>query len=653
MIELIDRARARRRRRTSCAGGCEWFDAYEADGGVISTWQDMRTSPELSDLLQQVGGVGVHPPGRSCSTAATSATPRSTPRRCCSRSSSGCPTTCTRCGFTTETDAIDDHDRRSSAGASSPRRPSADGLRVHRRSARAARRRPIGARRRLPAVAGAGGLRGHRRPPPSSGDARALDWPALGLPEAHGGLGLGLPRGGHRRRGARPGGGTDALPGHRHPARPRRPGGRLRPSLLADVAAGTATGTSAIAEAGAGGRDDARDPGPSRRIGLGARRHQVPRARRRHASTSCVVVARRATRARRVRRARSGRGPPRRRCIDPTLPLADVMLDDVEVDGERVLVEPGDPGRRRPSSGPCRRPPTAIALSTVATCRAIFETTVAYAKDREQFGRPIGSFQALKHRLADCYLAVERAAALGYFAALTIAEDDDRRAVATSMAKAAAGDCQRLVARDGLQLHGGVGFTWEHDLHFLLKRAKAGELLFGTAAFHRAAWRGCSGWRRGMRLRFDDSVEAFRAELLEWLAANRPSAGGDGGGPVGVDRCTPRSGPDAGPARCSTPAGWCPAGPPSSAVATPGRSRPSSTSRSWPGPGCRAPPTCRASASWRRRSSTTARPSRSATTPCRILRGEATACLGMSEPGAGSDLASLSAPGRCSTATSG
>jgi alkylation response protein AidB-like acyl-CoA dehydrogenase len=127
-----------------------------------------------------------------------------------------------------------------------------------------------------------------------------------------------------------------------------------------------------------------------------------------------------------------------------------------------------------------------MALSTTATCRAIFEMTLQYAKDREQFGRPIGSFQALKHRLADLFLAVERAVSLAYFAALTIAEDDDRRAMATAMAKAAAGECQRLVVRDGLQLHGGVGFTWEHDLHLLLKRAKSGDLLFGSAASHRA-----------------------------------------------------------------------------------------------------------------------------------------------------------------------
>jgi alkylation response protein AidB-like acyl-CoA dehydrogenase len=170
--------------------------------------------------------------------------------------------------------------------------------------------------------------------------------------------------------------------------------------------------------------------------------------------------------------------------IDPTMPVATVRLHSVEVEADRVVLEPGAP--TTPIDHAMQEATTAMALSTVATCRAIFETTLQYAKDREQFGRPIGSFQAVKHRLADMYLAVERATSLAYFAALTIAEDDDRRAVATSMAKAAAGECQRFVAGNGLQLHGGIGFTWEHDLHFLLKRAKTGDLLFGTAASHRA-----------------------------------------------------------------------------------------------------------------------------------------------------------------------
>jgi alkylation response protein AidB-like acyl-CoA dehydrogenase len=165
--------------------------------------------------------------------------------------------------------------------------------------------------------------------------------------------------------------------------------------------------------------------------------------------------------------------------LDATQPMATVSFDGVEVSPDRVL-EGVDVERARDEAV------VAMAMSTVATCRAIFEMTLEYAKQREQFGKPIGSFQALKHRFATMYLEVEKASALGYFAALTIAEDDERRTTAASMAKAGASECQRLVARDGLQIHGGVGFTWEHDLHFWLKRAKAGDALLGNGAFHRA-----------------------------------------------------------------------------------------------------------------------------------------------------------------------
>ncbi|MDP1793965.1 MAG: acyl-CoA dehydrogenase family protein [Acidimicrobiales bacterium] len=164
--------------------------------------------------------------------------------------------------------------------------------------------------------------------------------------------------------------------------------------------------------------------------------------------------------------------------LDPTMPLAHVTLSDVEVSADRVLEI--DVAAARDEAV------VALALSTVATCRATFELTLEYAKQRHQFGKPIGSFQALKHRFANMYLEVEKAAAVGYYAALTIAENDERRNAAASMAKAAAGECQRLVARDGLQIHGGIGFTWEHDLHFWLKRAKAGDALLGNSAFHRA-----------------------------------------------------------------------------------------------------------------------------------------------------------------------
>jgi alkylation response protein AidB-like acyl-CoA dehydrogenase len=173
--------------------------------------------------------------------------------------------------------------------------------------------------------------------------------------------------------------------------------------------------------------------------------------------------------------------------IDPTMALADLTFTSVIVPEDGVLAEPGRDGVGAAVERARQESTVALAAATVGACRNIFEQTLQYAKDREQYGRPIGSFQALKHRLANMYLEVERATSLCYFAALTIAEEDARRAEATALAKAAAGDCQRLLAQDGLQLHGGIGFTWEHDLHFLLKRAKTGDALLGNAATQRAA----------------------------------------------------------------------------------------------------------------------------------------------------------------------
>jgi Acyl-CoA dehydrogenase, C-terminal domain len=128
-----------------------------------------------------------------------------------------------------------------------------------------------------------------------------------------------------------------------------------------------------------------------------------------------------------------------------------------------------------------------LAISTVGACRRILDLTVAHVRQREQFGVPIGSFQAVKHKAADMYVAIERARALAYFSALTIAEDDPRRGRAARMAKAAAGECQRVVFANGLQLFGAMGFTWENELQIYLRRAKAGDLLLGTAAVHRKA----------------------------------------------------------------------------------------------------------------------------------------------------------------------
>jgi alkylation response protein AidB-like acyl-CoA dehydrogenase len=126
-----------------------------------------------------------------------------------------------------------------------------------------------------------------------------------------------------------------------------------------------------------------------------------------------------------------------------------------------------------------------LAVSTVGACRRILDLVVAHVKQREQFGVPIGSFQAVKHKAADMYVAVQRARVLAYFSALTIAEDDPRRTRAALMAKAAAGECQEVVQRNGAQLFGAMGFTWESELHIYLKRAMAGNLLLGPASQHR------------------------------------------------------------------------------------------------------------------------------------------------------------------------
>jgi Acyl-CoA dehydrogenase, C-terminal domain len=128
-----------------------------------------------------------------------------------------------------------------------------------------------------------------------------------------------------------------------------------------------------------------------------------------------------------------------------------------------------------------------LAMSTVGSCRRILDLVVAHVKQRHQFGVPLGSFQAVKHKAADMYVAIERARTLAYFAALTIAEDDHRRRRAARMAKAAAGECQRLVFRSGLQLFGAMGYTWENEVQIHLKRAMANDLLLGTAAEHRRA----------------------------------------------------------------------------------------------------------------------------------------------------------------------
>lgn len=125
-----------------------------------------------------------------------------------------------------------------------------------------------------------------------------------------------------------------------------------------------------------------------------------------------------------------------------------------------------------------------MTAEMVGTARRIFDMSLAYAKERKQFDVPIGSFQAIQHKLADMSLALERATAAMHYAAMTIDGDDPERSRACHVAKAAAGEAARRILKDGIQIHGGIGYTWEHDLHLYLRRATADEYLFGTAGWH-------------------------------------------------------------------------------------------------------------------------------------------------------------------------
>ena len=171
--------------------------------------------------------------------------------------------------------------------------------------------------------------------------------------------------------------------------------------------------------------------------------------------------------------------------LDASRDLATIELDGVHVPSDRVLGSPG-PQTALAVRRAVEEAVVALALENVGVCQRILDVTLEYAKHREQFGVPIGSFQAIKHKFADMLVALERARATAYFAALTIAEDDARRALAASTAKVAAGDCERLLSKEGIQIHGGIGYTWEHDMHLYVRRAKTNSLLLGTAADHRA-----------------------------------------------------------------------------------------------------------------------------------------------------------------------
>jgi alkylation response protein AidB-like acyl-CoA dehydrogenase len=164
--------------------------------------------------------------------------------------------------------------------------------------------------------------------------------------------------------------------------------------------------------------------------------------------------------------------------VDGTRRVADLTFDGAAAE---MLGEPGWDAVQRVLD----RAAAGLAAEMLGGAERVLELATAYAKDRVQFGRPIGSFQAVKHKAADMLLDVESLRSAVYYAAWALERDHPDASLAASMAKAYASDAGPRVAAAGIQIHGGIGFTWEHDMHLYFKRMKASEIAFGDASWHR------------------------------------------------------------------------------------------------------------------------------------------------------------------------
>jgi alkylation response protein AidB-like acyl-CoA dehydrogenase len=166
--------------------------------------------------------------------------------------------------------------------------------------------------------------------------------------------------------------------------------------------------------------------------------------------------------------------------IDLTRRLCSVRFDGVRVAAENTL-----PGAEDEYYPVFHRVCVALAAESTGIAQRTMEMAVEYAKDRQQFGRPIGSYQAVSHRCAQMLLETENARSAVYGAAWAADAEPESLPKAASMAKAYASDAGWRVPDASIQVHGGIGFTWEHDLHFFLKRGKANAAMFGDAKWHR------------------------------------------------------------------------------------------------------------------------------------------------------------------------
>jgi alkylation response protein AidB-like acyl-CoA dehydrogenase len=169
--------------------------------------------------------------------------------------------------------------------------------------------------------------------------------------------------------------------------------------------------------------------------------------------------------------------------LDMTRRWDEVRFDGVQLDADAVM---GAPDKAWPSLKRALEWATAaLCAEMVGGVQKVLETSTEYAKTRHQFGKPIGIYQAVSHKLADMLVLSESGRSATYYAAWAVDADAPDRSLASSMAKAYVSDAYRKVAGDGIQVHGGIGFTWEHDMHLYFKRAKSSEVTLGDATYHR------------------------------------------------------------------------------------------------------------------------------------------------------------------------
>ena len=166
--------------------------------------------------------------------------------------------------------------------------------------------------------------------------------------------------------------------------------------------------------------------------------------------------------------------------IDPTRRLSSVRFEGVRVAADDTL-----PGEAADYFPVFHRICVALAAESTGIAQRTMEMAVEYAKDRQQFGRPIGAYQAVSHRCAQMLLETENARSAVYGAAWAADAEPESLPLAASMAKAYASDAGWRVPDASIQVHGGIGFTWEHDLHFFLKRGRSNAAIFGDSKWHR------------------------------------------------------------------------------------------------------------------------------------------------------------------------